>query len=217
MSNATLPDYDGAAALDDMLTEQTAMELDCSQFLIKEHVALLKASSNYDIYNLQTGELLLCCREPKIGLFNKILRFTDYKRMMPFDIQVTTPSGEPYIQVTRGLSLLLSHVRVSDADGQPLGSFKQKFFSLGGAFHVRNVHEENVCQLAGSWSGWDFRFQANGVDLARVTKKWNGIGKELFTSADNYVLEIYDNVPPSSSLRALILAAVLTIDLVLKE
>ena len=43
------------------------------------------------------------------------------------------------------------------------------------------------------------------------------IGKELFTSADNYALEISDAVPADSAVRQLILAAVMCIDMVLKE
>jgi hypothetical protein len=39
----------------------------------------------------------------------------------------------------------------------------------------------------------------------------------LFTTADNYVLQINENVPADSPLRVLILAAVMCIDLVLKE
>ncbi|MNL61289.1 Scramblase [compost metagenome] len=55
------------------------------------------------------------------------------------------------------------------------------------------------------------------VQLAKVTKKWAGLGKELFTSADNYVLQIEDHVPQNSDERKLILAAVMCIDMVLKE
>ena len=53
--------------------------------------------------------------------------------------------------------------------------------------------------------------------LAHVSKKWSGLGKELFTSADNYVLEISDAVGDDENARKLILAAVMCIDMVLKE
>ncbi|MCA9066014.1 MAG: oxidoreductase, partial [Planctomycetaceae bacterium] len=56
-----------------------------------------------------------------------------------------------------------------------------------------------------------------GTELARVTKKWAGLGKELFSSADNYVLQISDSVPPENPIRILIMAAVMSIDMVLKE
>jgi len=74
-----------------------------------------------------------------------------------------------------------------------------------------------VCQLKGKWTRWNFKFLAGEQELAHVTKKWAGIGKELFTSADNYVLEISDSVPADNVARQLIVAAVMCIDMVLKE
>ena len=50
-------------------------------FLVKEHVGMFKAASNYDIYDPETGGVILECREEKLGILTKILRFTDYKRM----------------------------------------------------------------------------------------------------------------------------------------
>ncbi len=50
-----------------------------------------------------------------------------------------------------------------------------------------------------------------------MPKKWAGLGREMFTSADNYVLEIADHVPQNENIRKLILAAVMCIDMVLKE
>jgi uncharacterized protein YxjI len=166
---------------------------------------------------LETGDKLLECREPNLGFLTRMLRFTDYKRMTPFDVHITDPSGNIIVQVKRGLSFFFSKVKVHDETGRVIGGFNQKFFSVGGAFRVLDEHGSEVCQLTGKWTGWDFQFKAQGVQLARVTKKWGGLGKELLTSADNYVLEISDAVPPESQTRKLILAAVMCIDMVLKE
>lgn len=188
-------------------------------YLVKEHLGFFKAANNFDIYDPQTGEMILTCREERMGFFTKLLRFTDYKRFTPFDIEVATPSGEPVLHVRRGVSIFLSQVDVHDGDetGARIGGFKQQFFSIGGAFHVLDANDHPVCHLKGKWTGWDFRFLAGTHELARVTKKWSGIGKELFSTADNYILEISDNVPLDSRIRQLILAAVLCIDMVLKE
>ena len=90
-------------------------------------------------------------------------------------------------------------------------------FSLGGAFDVCNASDEPVCRLKGKWTGWDFRFTDERREYAHVTKKWNGIGKELLTSADSYVVNISDSVPEEDPVRPLILASVMCIDMVLKE
>lgn len=186
-------------------------------FLVKEHVGLFKAANNYDIYDPQTGQVVMECREDRLGLIPKLLRFTDWKRMTPFDICVRGLDEQQIVRVTRGTSLFLSKVTVYNESDRVIGGFRQKLFSIGGRFDVLDSRGQPVCTLKGKWTGWDFRFMTGEVELAHVTKKWAGLGKEMFTSADNYILEISDKVPPDSTVRQLILAAVMCIDMVLKE
>ena len=191
--------------------------LNKNAYLVKEHVGMFKAANNYDIYDPQTGEIIMECREDQLGIITKLLRFTDYKRMTPFDVQVRTPQGEQVVRVKRGISIFLSKVDVLDEHNQVIGGFQQKFFSIGGKFTVLDARQNPVCQLKGKWTGWDFRFLDGDRELAHVSKKWAGIGKELFTTADNYVLQISESVPEDDVARQLILAAVMCIDMVLKE
>ncbi|MCK5541374.1 MAG: hypothetical protein KAI40_01690 [Desulfobacterales bacterium] len=186
-------------------------------YLVKEHVGMFKAANNYDIYDPETNEIIMECREDNLGIFTKLLRFTDYKRMTPFDVQIRTPEGQQIVRVKRGISIFLSKVEVLDENDQVVGMFKQKFFSIGGAFTVFDANEEPVCQLKGKWTGWNFKFMTNETELAHVSKKWAGLGKELFTSADNYVLKISETIPSDHVARQLIVAAVMCIDMVLKE
>jgi uncharacterized protein YxjI len=190
---------------------------DSNQMLVKEHLGLFKSASNYDVYDLASGEKLLECREPNLGWITKSLRFTDYRRNTPFDIHITDDEGNLVVRVKRGISIFLSNVDVFDGSGVRLGGFSQKLFSIGGAFAVLDNAGNEICHLKGKWTSWDFQFLAQGVELARVTKKWQGMGKEMFTTADNYVLQISDDLPPGSQTRKLILAAVMCIDMVLKE
>jgi len=186
-------------------------------FLVKEHVGIFKAANNFDIHDPETGEVILECREPTLGFFTKLLRFTDYKRMTPFDVQIRTADGQPVVRIHRGVSIFLSKVLVSDHNDDVIGGFKQKFFSIGGKFDVLDKNEQPVCRLKGKMLGWDFRFMDGENQLAKVTKKWAGLGKEMFTSADNYILEISESVGDDENTRKLILAAVMCIDMVLKE
>lgn len=185
-------------------------------FLVKEHAKLFKAANNFDIFDPETGQLVMECRE-NLGLITRIFRFSDYKRMTPFNVCVRTPDGRQVVRVQRGVSVFLSNVRVYDENDEQIGGFKQKFFSIGGAFKVLDRNDQPLCELKGKWTGWDFRFVSGGTELAQVSKKWAGIGRELFTSADNYVLSISAEVPPGHPVRKLILGAVMCIDMVLKE
>lgn len=192
--------------------------LSLNAYFVKEHVGLFKAANNFDIHLPESGALLMECREENLGFWTKLLRFTDYKRMTPFHIRVRTAAGEPVLEVRRGVSFWLSRVEVLDAQGRRVGGFKQKFFTLGGAFEVLDAGDQPLCRLQGKWTGWEFKFQRpDGRVVASVNKKWAGMAKELFTSADNYLLEISHDIPAEDPLRTLVVAAVLCIDMVLKE
>lgn len=187
-------------------------------FFVKEHVKIFKAANSFDILDPDTKQIVLECREENLGFFTKMFRFTDYKRMTPFNMVIKTPAGKNVLTVRRGVSFFLSKVEVLDEQNRLIGMFKQHFFSIGGKFEVVDQNERPLCMLKGSWTSWDFKFVSNdGKEFATVTKKWNGLGKELFTSADNYILQISSEVPADHPLRDLILAAVMCIDLVLKE
>ncbi len=186
-------------------------------FLVKEHIGVFKAANNYDIYDPETGDVIMLCREENLGALTKFFRFTKYKRMTPFDIRITTPAGQQLVRVTRGLTFLRSKVTVLNGNDEVVGGFNQKLLSVGGAFDVLDQDDQLICSLKLKWTGWDFLLIAGDTEFAHVSKKWTGIGKEFFTSADNYVLQISDAVPPDNRVRLLILAAVMCIDMVLKE
>ena len=185
-------------------------------FLVKEQVGMFKASNNVDIFNPENNELVLTCREPNLGFFTKIFRFTDYKRMTPFDIEIRIATGELVIQIKRGVTIFRSDIDVFDGGGRKIGVFKQQFFSFGGRFEMHDKNDKNLCTLQGKWTGWDFKFSKDNKELANVSKKWAGLGKEFFTSADNYVINISD-VAQDNPLRQLMIAAVMCIDMVFKE
>jgi uncharacterized protein YxjI len=187
-------------------------------FFVKEHVKIFKAANSFDIFDPDTKQIVLECREENLGFFTKMLRFTDYKRMTPFNMVIKAPNGQKIVTVRRGVSFFRSTVEVLNEQEALIGKFKQHFFSIGGKFEVLDQNERSLCMLKGTWTSWDFKFISNdGKEFATVTKKWNGLGKELFTSADNYILQINSEVPADHPLRELILAAVMCIDLVLKE
>jgi uncharacterized protein YxjI len=185
-------------------------------FFVKEHVGYFKASTNYDIYD-ETNQLILECREPNLGWFTKLLRFTEYKRMTPFEVTVNTPAGHNILTVKRGWTIFRSEVEVFDENDVLQGRFRQRMLSLGGKFDIHDENDAVQCSVKGSWSSWDFSFEKDGLQLAQVTKKWAGIGRELFTTADNYVVSIDPTLSDKNETRLLILAAALCIDKVLKE
>lgn len=78
--------------------------LNADLFFVKEHVGIFKAANNFDIYDPQTQQMMMTCREDNLGFFTKLFRFTDYKRMTPFEVKIKTVDGENVLTVKRGFT-----------------------------------------------------------------------------------------------------------------
>jgi uncharacterized protein YxjI len=186
-------------------------------FLVKERVAFLKLTDTFDIFDPNGGALLGIARE-NVGALGKLLRLVVSKRLLPTTVEVREREEGPVVLSFRRTGLLRSRVVVNGRDGREIGRFQSKLFSLGGGFHVLDPRDNPVAEIKGDWKGWNFRFLgADGHELGKVTKKWAGLGKELFTSADNYVIALDERRPLPPNSAALLLAAGLAIDTVYKE
>lgn len=186
-------------------------------FFVKEHPAVFKAAKFYDIYNPDTSEMIMTCREQNLSLITKFFRFSDARRMTPFHLQVDDTRGNRIVSVKRGFTWFVSVVEVFDAKDVLIGRFRQKLFSIGGRFELFDAQDNHVLTLRGKFTSWEFKLLRDEVEFATITKKWAGLAREMFTSADNYMIQISDRVPTESPLRPLIIAAAMCIDLVLKE
>ena len=192
--------------------------LEKNLYLFKEHIGLLKAHNNYDIYDPKSKEIILHCREKNLNIFYKIIRTikSSLKMLTPFEIEVTHLNGQKVLKVKKSLSLI-AKVEIFDENNNMVGYFKQKVWTFSNTFDIYSEKDKFLCKLTGNLFGWNFKFLKGEKEIGLVTKKWAGIGKEMFTSADNYILEIKDKVEKDSSLRLLILAAVICIDMVINE
>ncbi len=193
--------------------------LDRSTYFIREHLGILKLSDAYDILDPATQQQIGIAKE-EISGFSKLLRLFINKQMMPTTIAVYASTGgddlgDLQFSIKRGFTLFRSKVMVETAEGEPIGYFKAKLFTLGGAFRVFNMEDQEVALVQGDWKGFNFRFLRGDQEIGTITKQWGGLGKELLTSADNYIVDLKEE--PSGTLSMLLLAAGLAVDCVFKE
>jgi uncharacterized protein YxjI len=196
--------------------------LNFNQFFIKEHVGLFKLSNAYDIIDPQNGQKIGLAQE-KIGKFFLALRFLISKQTLPTRVDIIeNPNdkgeGRVVVSIVRGWSLLRAKVRVLVDGDKEVGYFKSKLFSLGGGFFIYDTKDIKVAEIKGDWKGWNFKLlDTTGKELGTISKKWAGLGKEMFTSADNYMISLSGIGNDNLGTKALMLAAGIAIDTVYKE
>ncbi|MGV8982639.1 phospholipid scramblase-related protein [Clostridium sp.] len=192
------------------------MLLDKSTYFIKEQVQFMKFSGRYDIFDPTLNKQIGFAKEDP-GTMIHFLRFIINKRMLPNIIKIyDTETDSIAFTIKKPFTFFRSKVSIYDGVGTCKGYFKGKILTLGGGFWVFDSSDNELAEIKGDWKGWNFNFLEQGKSIGTVTKKWSGIGKELFTSADNYIISL-DEFQQSQDKIMLLLAAGLAIDLVYKE
>jgi hypothetical protein len=105
---------------------------------------------------------------------------------------------------------------VSGPGGVPLGSIQKRIRVGKARFSILDPGGQELGEMrAENWRAKDFSVRdATGQEVARVSKRWAGL-RELFTDADNYVVQVSpDAVEP---MRSLAIASVLAVDTVMKQ
>jgi uncharacterized protein YxjI len=191
--------------------------LEADRFMIKEQVKFLKTKQSYDIFDYETEEQIGTAEEKLSGLVQG-LRWILPKSMMPTTVEVRDEEDALVFKIRRGGFLFQARVEVLNADGEVIGYFKSKLFSFGGGFWVYDAKDRQFAEVKGNFFGFDYRvLTPDGEELGSVSKKWGGALKELFTSADTYMVDVSEDLAEQPVAKMLVLAAALAIDVIFKS
>lgn len=191
--------------------------LDRKTYVVKERAGVLKLTDTYDILDPDSGRQLGIAREEPPGIV-KYLRLLGNNKFFPTAVNVYEREGEPpVLTIRRGVALFRPKVHVVTPERE-IGYFRAKVLSIGPSFRIFDMQDNEIGSVKGDWKGWNFQLLGpGGEELGRVTKKWAGLAKELFTTADTYVIALSDAAAGGPEVAQLLLAAGLAIDTVFKE
>jgi uncharacterized protein YxjI len=184
--------------------------------VVNQKAKLIEINNEYAIFN-QAGTQIGAVRQVGQSAAKKVIRvLTSYDQFMTHKLQVVDHQGQVVLALTRPAKVMKSKVLIQDGFGQDLGAIVQQNaigkirFSLeAGGHQVGMIQAEN-------WRAWNFRISDHtDTEIARITKTWEGLAKTMFTTADNYVVQIHR--PLQEPLRSLVVAAALSVDTALKQ
>ncbi len=132
----------------------------------------------------------------------------------PFDIAVIDAgTHDLFLEFTRRFFFLFSEMAVRSPAGRELGRVRQRFGFAYRMYELLDADGQFAKIFGPRWRPWTFRVvDGDGTEVAKITKKWSGLGREYFTDADNFLVDFGDSVDWTIEQRAIILAAALSID-----
>lgn len=213
--DATMQKRDGELRVD-LAGPTSGALLDRLLLVVNQKTKIIEVNSEFALYD-PSGAQVGAVRQVGQNGFKKFIRFFgDLDQYFTHKYQVVEKSGEVVLGLTRPAKFLKSRVIVSDAVGREIGQIVQqnvfgkiRFDFMSGGARVGGIFAEN-------WRAWNFRLEdATGTEVGRITKTFEGVLRTMFTTADNYVLQIHR--PVDDPLRQLLFASAVTIDVALKQ
>jgi uncharacterized protein YxjI len=184
-------------------------------YFIDEKVAFLKFTNTYKVYNSK-GDPIGAIKETMPAGY-KLLSLLLGKAMLPFKLDILDNDETVLASIKRGWTLFMSKITVLDAEGSVLAYIRQKFKLFKPVFNILDPQDAPIAVIAGDWKAWNFTItDGDGNQLGTVSKKWAGILKEAFTTADKYIVSVKPGTEVDAK-KIAIVATAATIDMVLKE
>ncbi|MGY5106068.1 phospholipid scramblase-related protein [Streptomyces sp. 900105245] len=184
--------------------------------VVNQKAKLIELTNEYKVMD-QNGRELGSVTQVGQSALKKILRFvSSLDQFMTHKLEIRDAHGQPQLLLTRPAKIFKSRVIVSRPDGAPIGEIVQKNM-IGKINFAMMVNGQQVGAIkAENWRAWNFAIVDHADnEVARITKTWEGLAKTLFTTADNYVLQIHYQLP--EPLLSLVVATALTVDTALKQ
>ena len=186
-----------------------------NEYFIDEKVQFLKFHNVYKIYDpmgLQLGTVT-----QHVSGWHKLLRLFLKKAMFPFHLEVTDTNDRVLASIHRGWTFWMSKIIIKDGNDVVSGYIKQKFRFLKPRFQIFDPNHNQIAEINGDWKAWNFSItDINSTQIGFINKKWAGVAKEFFTSADKYHVSIVPEYSEDRNKMNIVVTAI-TIDMVLKE
>ena len=184
--------------------------------VVSQKRKVIEITNEYTVYAADGSTLGAVVQVGQSGMRKAIRLMTNYDQFLTHKLEVRDNQGQVLLQLTRPAKVMKSSVIVQDPQGREIGRLVQRNMFGKIKFGIEAGGQEIGSLNAENWRAWDFAMlDAHGTEVARVTKTWEGLLTTMFTTADNYAVNIHYDLP--EPLKSLCIAAALTIDTALKQ
>ena len=183
--------------------------------VVSQKTKLIELTNEYAVFDGNGQQIGAVVQVGQSAAKKAVRLLSNLDQFLTHHLEVRDARG-PVLVLTRPAKFMKSRVIVQRPDGAPIGEIVQanvfgkiRFDLVSNGQLVGAIQAEN-------WRAWDFAItDAAGTEVARITKKWEGLARTLFTTADRYVVLVHFRLP--EPLASLVVASALTVDTALKQ
>ncbi len=159
----------------------------------------------------ESNQVVGYCAEQGKGLLGFLFRqFLGHWRR--FELHFFSPEKQVVLISKHPFRFFFQRIEVFDSKGQLIGAIQQRFGILTKKFDIEDARGQALFQMrSGLFSIWTFPITRGGREIAKISKKWGGILKEVFTDSDKFQVQLDPSM--SAIEKHLVLVASVFVDL----
>lgn len=183
--------------------------LNQNEILVDEKLSVFKFANSFRVYDLD-GNNIGAIQQVDISGGAKAARVLMGKRakgLQQFHYKILDVNGNQLAAVHRDGGAF-AKIRIVDSNENTVG-----YLGRGKVF---SPVDELLCNFKSDWKGWNLTLTDQaGNPIGKVQKKWNGISKEIFTTADKYYISVDPSI--TGNTRIAIFGMAIVYDILLHE
>jgi uncharacterized protein YxjI len=186
------------------------MLLSHSKFAVKSKSKLLSSKKSFEIVNPES-EQLLGTGTDVTGFLGSLLGSTK--------IEVRDSSNNELLFTVERTGVILKKDVVMSPQGQIIGRYKSKAFSLSGGFHFYDKDGKHLGEIQGKMLKAEYKFVTpdRATEMGTVSKSWAGMAKSLLTGGETYGVQISPQFAEDQTAKILILGATIAVESIFKK
>ena len=185
--------------------------------VISQKPKLIEMTNEYRIRDADGADIGMIRQEGQSKVKKALRLFTDIDQFLTHRLGVYDGDDAKVMEIVRPRKFLKSTLQILDPSGTERGRIAQQNVVGKKRFALQGPGGEEAGSInAENWRSWDFAIHdVSGAEVGRITKRWAGILREGFTTADHYMFQVTG--APSPDLRFLMVAGAAAVDTALKQ
>lgn len=187
--------------------------LDKNKVVIKGSSSGIAGKKSFEIVDAESSQPVGSATENTTTMA-MLLGMVLGKDNMSLTIEFRQKSDNALVFSVRRKGFIFKKIQALDAQGQVIGSYKAKMFSLSGGFHVYDKDGKHFADIKGKMFKAEYKFVTpdGTTEMGSVSKSWAGMAKALFTGGQTYGVEIAPAYAGDQTAKMLILGAAVAIN-----
>lgn len=184
--------------------------------VVNQRDKLVELTNEYDVFDGDGARLGTVVQVGQSGVAKAVRLLGKADHFKAVHLEVRDAHGTPVLRMTRPAKIVRSRVGVRRPDGTDIGEIRQDSAFGRARFSILVEGRRAGGITATNWRAREFTItDRHDGEVARIVQTWEGLTKALFSTADNYVVQVHR--PQPEPLASMIVAAALTVDTALKQ